>query len=193
MNVGDDVKLTLAMHNSLAQPRMTVSMSLKVPSGWNVVLSGEGVADVCTSLCNATYQIESGRQREITFRSVANQAGQFYFRGRLEWFFGDDRSQIHGEAMNVMVTVSDPPPPTPTATPPPTSTPTATPPPTSTPPPTATAPPPPSPTPESGGGPCSLPAGGVAPGTAAANMLFLLGPLGLTAALKIRRKWRLPF
>ena len=188
MSVGDDVKLTLSMHNSLAQPRMTVSMSMRVPSGWNVVLSGEGIADSCTSQCNATYQIEPARQKEITFRSVANQAGQFYFRGRLEWFFGDDRSQIHGEDINILVTVSESPP---TATPTPTNTPI---PPTATPPPTAVSPPPP-PTPDNGGGngPCSLPANDVAPGTAAANMLFLIGPLGLIAALKTRRRWLPPF
>ena len=181
MNVGDDVKLSLSMQNSLAQPRMTVSMSMRVPSGWNVVLSGEGVADVCTSQCSAVYQIEPARQKEITFSSEANQAGQFYFRGRLEWFFGDDRSRIHGEDINILVTVSDEPPPTITFTP--TITPTI------TPTPTATAVPAPPEEENGGNGPsCSLPASDVAPGTAAANMLFLLGPLGLTAALKIRRR-----
>ena len=38
------------------------------------------------------------------------------------------------------------------------------------------------------GGCNPLAAGAASPGTAAANMLFLLGPLGLTAALKIRRR-----
>ena len=58
----------------------------------------------------------------------------------------------------------------------------------------ATVPPPP--TPESGGGGgggCGLPASDVSAGAAAANALFLLGPLGLTAALKIRRRWLPPF
>ena len=171
VNVGDDVKLSLSMQNSLAQPRMTVSMSLSVPSGWNIILSGEGIADACASLCSAVYQIAPGRQKEITFSGVANQAGKFYFRGRLEWFFGDDRSRIHGEDINILVTVSDEPPPTITPVPP-----------TNTPVPSTAAPPP-----DNGG--CNNPsASDVAPGTAAANMLFLLGPLGLTAALKIRRR-----
>ena len=192
VNVGDDVKLSLSMHNSLAQPRMTVSMSMRVPSGWNVVLSGEGVADVCTSQCSAVYQIEPARQKEITFSSVANQAGQFYFRGRLEWFFGDDRSQIHGEDINILVTVSEPPTPTPTPTI--TSTPTTTSTPTNTPVPPAVAPPPITrETEDSGGIGCGLPASDVSAGAAAANMLFLLGPLGLTAALKMRRRRRPPF
>ena len=50
----------------------------------------------------------------------------------------------------------------------------------------------PPPPPARGGGiGCGLPASDVSAGAAAANALFLLGPLGLTAALKIRRR-RLP-
>ena len=42
------------------------------------------------------------------------------------------------------------------------------------------------------GGCNPLAAGAASPGTAAANMLFLLGPLGLTAALKVRRRRESP-
>ena len=113
VTVGEDVKLALSMLNSLALPRMTVSMALQVPAGWNVAVSGEGVVDSCTSQCNGLYQIETGRQKAITFASTANQSGQFHFRGRLEWFFGDDRSQLHGEDVNILVRVTNPPPPPP--------------------------------------------------------------------------------
>ena len=147
VNVGEDVKLTLSMLNSLALPRMTVSMSLQVPAGWNVAVSGEGIADSCTSQCNGLYQIETGRQEAITFASTANQAGQFHFRGRLEWFFGDDRSQLHGEDVNILVQVTE------------------------------------------CGGVCNSDCPpGASPGTAAANMLLLVGPLGLIAMLKMRRR-----
>ena len=45
------------------------------------------------------------------------------------------------------------------------------------------------PPPARGGGVgCGLPASDVSAGAAAANALFLLGPLALTAALKIRRR-----
>ena len=53
----------------------------------------------------------------------------------------------------------------------------------------ASAPVPPAEPPARGGGiGCGLPASDVSAGAAAANALFLLGPLGLTAALKIRRR-----
>ena len=155
---GGEVRIAFSTINSLAQPPMTVSMTLQAPSGWTIV--GEGIADACTSQCSAVYQIGSGKQRAVTFTSRANEDGQFVFQGRVEWYFGSDRERIYSENKDIRVTVTAP---TPT----------------------------PTPTPESSG-PCSLPAAGVAPGTAAANMLFLLGPLGLTAALKTRRRWRLP-
>ena len=161
MNVGDEVRIAFSMLNSLAQPPMTVSMTLQTPSGWTIV--GEGIADACTSQCSAVYQIGSGKQRAVTFTSRANEAGQFVFQGRLEWYFGSDVERLYSENKDIRVTVTD----------------------------EAEPPPPPPPTPESGGGGgigCGLPASGVAPGTAAANMLFLIGPLGLIAALKIRRR-----
>ena len=58
-------------------------------------------------------------------------------------------------------------------------------PPASAPPARAPVPPPPA---RGGGIGCGLPASDVSAGAAAANALFLLGPLGLTAALKIRRR-----
>ena len=147
------------MLNSLAQPPMTVSMTLQTPSGWTIV--GEGIADACTSQCSAVYQIGSGKQRAVTFTSRANEAGQFVFQGRLEWYFGSDVERLYSENKDIRVTVRED---------------------------EAEPPEPPStPTTESSG-PCGLPASGVAPGTAAANMLFLIGPLGLIAALKIRRR-----
>ena len=158
VGVGDEVRIAFSMLNSLAQPPMTVSMTLQAPSGWTIV--GEGIADACASQCSAVYQIGSGRQRAVTFTSRANEAGQFVFQGRLEWYFGSDIERLYSENKDIRVTVTDSEPPEE----------------------------------ENGGnGPCSLPASGVAPGTAAANMLFLLGPLGLTAALKIRRRWLPPF
>ena len=162
VGVGDEVRIAFSMLNSLAQPPMTVSMTLQTPSGWTIV--GEGIADACTSQCSAVYQIGSGKQRAVTFTSRANESGQFVFQGRLEWYFGSDVERLYSENKDIRVTVRED---------------------------EAEPPPPPGPTSESGGGGgigCGLPASDVSAGAAAANMLFLLGPLGLTAALKIRRR-----
>ena len=166
MKEGDEVRIAFSMLNSLAQPPMTVSMTLQAPSGWTIV--GEGIADACTSQCSAVYQIGSGKQRAVTFTSRANEAGQFVFQGRLEWYFGNDVERLYSENKDIRVTVTE----------------------TEPAPPTVTSPPPPVSTPGGGGGGglCGLPSDDVSAGAAAANMLFLIGPLGLIAALKIRRR-----
>ena len=110
---GDEVRIAFSTINSLAQPPMTVSMTLQAPSGWTIV--GEGIADACTSQCSAVYQIGSGKQRAVTFTSRANEAGQFVFQGRLEWYFGSDRERIYSENKDIRVIVTEP---TPTPTPP---------------------------------------------------------------------------
>ena len=156
---GGEVRIAFSTINSLAQPPMTVSMTLQAPSGWTIV--GEGIADACTSQCSAVYQIGSGRQRAVTFTSRANEAGSFVFQGRLEWYFGNDVERLYSENRDIRVTVTEPTP-TPTLTP--------------------------TPTPDNGGGICGLPAADVSAGAAVANILFLIGPLGLIAALKIRRR-----
>ena len=164
VTVGDEVRIAFSTINSLAQPPMTVSMTLQAPSGWTIV--GEGISDACTSQCSAVYQIGSGKQRAVTFTSRANEAGQFIFQGRLEWYFGNDRERIYSENKDIRVMVMEAPTPTPA--------------------PTAVVSPPPTPEPSNG---CNNPfASAATPGTAAANMLLLMGPLGLIAALKARRR-----
>ena len=116
VNVGGEVRIAFSTINSLAQPPMTVSMTLQAPSGWTIV--GEGIADACTSQCSAVYQIGSGRQRAVTFTSRANEAGQFVFQGRLEWYFGNDVERLYSENKDIRVTVAEP---TPTPVPPPPS------------------------------------------------------------------------
>ena len=103
---GDEVRIAFSTINSLAQPPMTVSMTLQAPSGWTIV--GEGIADACTSQCSAVYQIGSGRQRAVTFTSRANEAGQFVFQGRLEWYFGNDRERIYSDNKDIRVIVTEP-------------------------------------------------------------------------------------
>ena len=112
--VGDEVRIAFSTINSLAQPPMTVSMTLQAPSGWTIV--GEGISDACTSQCSAVYQIGSGKQRAVTFTSRANESGTFTFQGRLEWYFGNDRERIYSENKDIRVIVTEPTP-TPTVTP----------------------------------------------------------------------------
>ena len=176
MVLGDEngfVTFSLSIRNSLVQPDMTVALTLQAPSGWS--LSGEGLADECSSQCSATYKVGRGEQKFVEFTSRPNQVGQFRFQGHLEWFF-EGGTEAYGHSKTIPVTVIEPPP---TPTPVPTNTP---------------VPPSPVPAQESGGGGgggCNpLQSGGesASVGTASGSVLLLLGPLAVVGAIKYRRR-----
>ena len=101
-DAGDLVAFSLSIRNSLVLPEMTVSLTLQAPSGWS--LSGEGLADECSSQCSAVYKVGSGEQKFVEFTSRANQVGQFRFQGHLEWFF-DGGTEVYGHTETISVTV----------------------------------------------------------------------------------------
>ena len=180
--MGDEgglVTFSLSIRNSLVRPDMTVALTLQVPSGWS--LSGEGLADECSSQCSATYKVGRGEQKFVEFTSRPNQVGQFRFQGHLEWFF-EGGTEAYGHSKTIPVTVKEPPP-TPTPVPTSTSIPTPVP-----------SPPLSNPAQESGGGgngDCNnLLSGGesASVGTASGSMLLLLGPLAVVGAIKYRRR-----
>ena len=167
---------SLSIRNSLVKPDMTVALTLQAPSGWS--LSGEGLADECSSQCSAIYKVGRGEQKFVEFTSRPNQVGQFRFQGHLEWFF-EGGTEAYGHSKTIPVTVIEPPA---TPTPVPTNIPV---------PPFTPTPPVPTPTPCVSGG-CNSndcpPEGGASVGTASGSMLLLLGPLAVVGAIKYRRR-----
>ena len=83
--VGSPVNLSLAIVNSLYKPTMHVQLIIIIPSGW--VISGIGIADACTGLYNASYEVESGENRPVSLTLAPVQVGEYDFQGSLEWFF----------------------------------------------------------------------------------------------------------
>ena len=92
VNVGEPVRLELAASNSIAKPPMTLKFILRTPSGWS--LSGSGFAESCAGQCVATYNIDTGGQRNISLEMLPNQAGPVKVEARMEWYFGEDRDAL---------------------------------------------------------------------------------------------------
>ena len=103
VNVGEDVRLTLSMVNSF-RPPMTVRMILQAPPGWSIV--GTGLAESCSSLCSATYIIDTADQNSIVFTSRANEVGQHIFTGNLLWYFGEDADNVGSVDKEIKVMVN---------------------------------------------------------------------------------------
>ena len=97
------MQITLSMVNSF-RPPMTVRMILQVPSGWSIV--GEGLADACSSQCNATYIIPTADQDSIVFTGRANEVGRHIFKGNLLWYFGEDTGNVAAIDKEIAVLVN---------------------------------------------------------------------------------------
>lgn len=125
VKLNEPVLLDLSIVNSIVKPAMTVQLLLRVPSGWT--LSGAGSAEACTGQCTAKYEVRAGGNRSTQITVQPNQPGSFVIQGRLEWFFGEDKSTVAGGNLSLPVTVEPPATPTPTGPPVSTATPTVTP------------------------------------------------------------------
>ena len=74
IKVGQPVRLNLSAINSIAKPPMTLTLTIKAPSGWSP--TGAGFASACGPQCVATYHLESGQLKDIDVEMVPNQPGQ---------------------------------------------------------------------------------------------------------------------
>lgn len=101
--MGKLVVLTLSVANSILRPEMTLQLVLKLPSGLSV--SGEGIAEECSVQCSVTYRVPSGENKSFPLNVVANQVGSFDIEGRMEWYFGDDRTTYGGKSVSQMLQV----------------------------------------------------------------------------------------
>ena len=118
VNVGESVLVTLAVTNSIVKPTMTLTLLLKIPSGWS--LSGAGFTESCAGQCVATHTVAPGKQKNIEIQVLPNQAGSASVEAEMEWYFGEDKSILERKVdtldLNAVVKT---PTPTPTPCPPP--------------------------------------------------------------------------
>ena len=146
IRVGDIAEMTYTVSSPLNQ-EVRAKLTLDLPSGWQ--MDGEGFAQKCSGVCQATYDVAAGDQRHIGMRAYPNHAGEFPLEGRAEYIRMENgvpelvpyaSSQ---ETITINVLPKEPAPASPpaaaaTVVPTPAATPTPTPSPTETPAPTAT-------------------------------------------------------
>lgn len=113
--VGEEIHATLSIVNSIARPTVTVSLILKVPSGWSVSaterLEGGGGQYV------GNYEVNTGKEKHIGITMRPNEPGEFIVQGDLEWYFGEDKTTLEAKTQKFPVKVrSEEVTPTPTPT-----------------------------------------------------------------------------
>ncbi len=103
--LGEDVLLKLSAVNLITNPPMTVQVILYPPSGMSVtssefVMSGAGIY-------TTTYSLNPGDGRDIEVRIKTNQIGDFDVKGRIVYYFGDDKKSAEDHMRNLSIKVRE--------------------------------------------------------------------------------------
>ncbi len=101
--LGEDVLLKLSAVNLIANPPMSVQVILYPPSGMSVtssefVKSGAGIY-------TTTYSLNPSEGKDIEVRIKTNQVGDFNVKGRIVYYFGDNKSSVEDHTLNLPIKV----------------------------------------------------------------------------------------
>ncbi len=103
VDAGEDIILKLSAVNLITKPLMTVQIILIPPSGMSVTSS-----DFVTSGAGqytSTYKLEPGGARDIEVRIKTSQVGDFKVKGRIVYYFGDDKLTAEDHTLELPIKV----------------------------------------------------------------------------------------
>lgn len=87
--LGEDILLRLSAVNIINRPPMTVQVILYPPSGMSI--TGSQFVESGAGIYTTTYILEPGKGRDIEVHITSNQIGDFNVKGRIVYYFGDDK------------------------------------------------------------------------------------------------------
>lgn len=101
--LGEDIVLKLSAVNLITKPAMTVQVILLPPSGMSVtsadfVQQGPGQY-------TSTYKLDPGSGRNIEVRIKTNQMGDFEVKGRVVYYYGEDKSTAEDCTLPLSISV----------------------------------------------------------------------------------------
>jgi hypothetical protein len=104
---GEDILLRLSAVNLITKPVMHVQVIIIPPSGMSVsssVFVQSGAGQYTT-----TYELEPGKGRDIEVRIETNQPGDFKVKGRVIYYFGEDKENIEDHTLDLPIQVKEKP------------------------------------------------------------------------------------
>ena len=102
---GEDILLKLSAVNIITKPVMHVQVIIIPPSGMSVSYSAfvqSGAGQYTT-----TYELEPGQGRDIEVRIETNQPGDFNVKGRVIYYFGEDKENIEDHTLDLPIQVKE--------------------------------------------------------------------------------------
>jgi PKD repeat protein len=105
VSVGEETQSTLSVTNLNDKPIVYAQVILMPPSGTSVT-SSEFVQS-SGGQYEATYDINPGGSKNIGVNIKANQVGDFDIKGRVHYYFGDDKKDAEDYPLDLSIQASD--------------------------------------------------------------------------------------
>lgn len=104
--MGEDILARLSIVNLVSNPKMSAQVIILPSSGMSVT-SAE-FTKISAGQFAANYVLEPGDGRDIEINLRSNQVGEFNIKGRVVYYFGEDKENIQDYALDLPVTVRKP-------------------------------------------------------------------------------------
>lgn len=101
--LGEDILLKLSAVNYISMPKMHVQVIIIPPSGMSVTSSEFSMSGA--GQFTSDYELDPGKGRDIEVRIKSNQVGDFNVKGKVVYYFGDEKEKYEEKPVNLPITV----------------------------------------------------------------------------------------
>jgi uncharacterized repeat protein (TIGR01451 family) len=101
--LGEDILLKLSAVNLITKPLMTVQVIIYPPSGMSV--TGSEFVKSGAGIYTTTYSLNPGDGKDIEIHIKSNQVGDFGVKGRIVYYFGDDKKSVQDHTLTLPIKV----------------------------------------------------------------------------------------
>ncbi len=101
--LGEDILLKLSAVNLITKPPMSVQVMIYPPSGMSV--TGSEFVKSGAGIYTTTYTLNPGDGKDIEVHIKSNQVGDFNVKGRIVYYFGENKDKAEDHTLNLPIKV----------------------------------------------------------------------------------------
>ncbi|MFA4957031.1 MAG: LamG-like jellyroll fold domain-containing protein [Candidatus Methanoperedens sp.] len=101
--LGEDILLKLSAVNLITKPPMSVQVMIYPPSGMSV--TGSEFVESGAGIYTTKYTLNPGDGKDIEVHIKTNQVGDFNAKGRIVYYFGDEKAKAEDYTLNLPIKV----------------------------------------------------------------------------------------
>jgi hypothetical protein len=101
--MGEDIIARLSIVNLVSNPKMNAQVIILPSSGMSV--TNAEFTKVSAGQFAANYELAPGDGRDIEIIMISNQVGEFNIKGRVVYYFGEDKENTQDYVLDLPVTV----------------------------------------------------------------------------------------